>query len=114
MKREIPQVKRPWGGYTILKKAQDHWIKKLFVHANARLSLQSHELRDEVWYVLSGSITAHIGTKKHHAQPGDVLYVPKKKKHRIIGVTEAVILEVATGRTLETDIERYEDDYGRV
>jgi len=38
---------------------------------------------------------------------------PIKKKHRIIGINEACVLELAFGRVLETDIVRYEDDYGR-
>lgn len=107
-------IKRPWGGYTILKKMENYWVKKLFVHPKARLSLQSHQYREEVWYLLSGTIIAQIGTQKHRGKPGDLFIIPKKKKHRIIGVTEAVILEVAFGKTLETDIVRYEDDYGRV
>lgn len=106
-------IKRPWGGYIILKKTAGYWVKKLFVHPKARLSLQSHEHRQEVWYILSGKIIAQIGSKKHSGNSGDVFIVPKKKKHRIIGVEKAVILEVAFGKTLETDIKRYEDDYGR-
>jgi len=106
-------IKRPWGGYVILKKMKNYWVKKLYVHPKARLSLQSHHYREEVWYILQGMIIAQIGSKKHHGKEGDFFIIPKKKKHRIIGVKKAVILEVAFGKTLETDIVRYEDDYGR-
>jgi mannose-6-phosphate isomerase-like protein (cupin superfamily) len=107
-------IKRPWGGYAILKKTKTYWVKKLYIHPKARLSLQSHHHREEVWYILSGTIMAQIGTKKYPGKPGDLFIIPKKKKHRIMGVSKAVILEVAFGKTLETDIIRYEDDYGRV
>jgi mannose-6-phosphate isomerase-like protein (cupin superfamily) len=107
-------IKRPWGGYTILKKTPRYWVKKLFVHPKARLSLQSHEYREEVWLILSGTIIAQIGNKRRTGKPGDLFIVPKKRKHRIIGVTKASILEVAFGKTLEQDIVRYEDDYGRI
>ncbi|MGH2612314.1 MAG: phosphomannose isomerase type II C-terminal cupin domain, partial [Rhabdochlamydiaceae bacterium] len=60
------------------------------------------------------TIIAQIGTKKQRGKPGDLFIVPKRKKHRIMGITEAIILEVAFGKVLETDIVRYEDDYGRV
>ena len=83
------------------------------MHPKARLSLQSHQYREEIWFILSGSIIAQIGSKKRRANPGDLLVIPKKIKHRITGITEAVILEVAFGKVLETDIVRYEDDYGR-
>ncbi|OGO91517.1 MAG: hypothetical protein A3F41_06400 [Coxiella sp. RIFCSPHIGHO2_12_FULL_44_14] len=106
-------IHRPWGGYTVLKKTPLFWIKKLFVNTEARLSLQSHQHRSEVWVVLRGAIHALIGEKWQRADPGDVLFIPRKKKHRIMGITDACILEIAFGRVLEKDIIRYEDDYGR-
>ena len=85
------------GWLYYLKKTTAYWVKKLFVHKDARLSLQSHQYRDEVWFVLSGKIIALVGNKSHEVQPGDVVFVPKKSKHRITGITEACILEVAYG-----------------
>ncbi len=111
---EKPKVIRPWGGYTILKKTSTYWVKKLFINANARLSLQNHAGRTEVWYVLSGSILAQIGRSQRQAWPGDIVFVPKHRKHRITGIKRACILEVAFGKVFERDIIRFEDDYGRV
>lgn len=111
---EQPKIKRPWGGYTILEKAESHWVKKLFIHKGSRTSLQSHELRDEVWFVLSGDVIAQIGEKLHEAKSGDVLFISRNKKHRLTGTKNACVLEVAYGKVLETDIVRYEDDFGRL
>jgi len=108
-----PDVKRPWGGYTILQKTKTFWIKKLFVDKNARLSFQSHEHREEVWYILNGEITAQVGNKEIRAQKGEVVHISKRRKHRITGVKKACILEFAFGKVLEHDIVRYDDDYGR-
>lgn len=113
MPTETPEIKRPWGGYTILNKTKTHWTKKLFVHKGARISLQSHQYRNEIWFVLSGEITVQLGNKKFDAKKGDLIFVPKTKKHRIIGKTKACVFEVAYGKVLERDIVRYEDDYGR-
>jgi len=76
---EQAEIKRPWGGYSILKKSESHWVKKLFIHQDARTSLQTHAFRDEIWFVLSGEIYAQIGRKISKAKSGDVLYIPKKK-----------------------------------
>jgi len=111
---EHPEVKRPWGGYTIFKKTSSYWVKKLFVSRNSRLSLQSHKLRTEVWVVLEGSIIARVGNKEHKGKKGDFFVVLPKQKHRITGIENACILEIAFGLVLERDITRYEDDYGRV
>lgn len=113
MSEKLDEVKRPWGSYAILRKDSSCWVKKIFVNKGARLSLQSHEHRSEVWYVLSGKITVWLGNQRHEASEGEFVYVPKKTKHRIEGITKACVLEVAFGRVLERDIVRYEDDYGR-
>lgn len=113
MAKEKPKIKRPWGGYTILKKTQTYWVKKLFVNNKARLSLQSHNHRNEVWYVCSGSIIVQTGNTQRKGKSGDVFFIPKRRKHRILGIKEAVVLEVAFGKVLERDIIRYKDDYGR-
>jgi mannose-6-phosphate isomerase len=114
MHNERPEIEHPWGGYTILKKTNSYWAKKLFVHKNARLSLQSHQYRSEIWFVLSGTIMAQVSNKEQEAQKGALVFIPKKAKHRITGLTDACVLEIAFGRVLERDIVRYEDDYGRV
>ena len=111
--KDHPETVRPWGGYTVLKKTKTMWIKKLYLRKNQRLSLQSHALRNEVWFVLSGIAIIQIGKKQTRAQPGDTFFVPKNTKHRISGITRACILEVAFGKVVEKDIVRYEDDYGR-
>ena len=107
-------ITRPWGGYVILKKTRTYWVKKLFIHPNARLSLQSHKLRNEVWFVLFGTIDAQIGRKIQRAGPGEVFFIPKTRKHRITGITDACVLELAFGVVYERDIQRFEDDYNRV
>jgi mannose-6-phosphate isomerase-like protein (cupin superfamily) len=114
MAKEAPQIARPWGGYTILKKREHFWVKKLFVDRGAKLSLQSHEFRSELWFVIFGTIEAQIGNHIQRAEAGDVIFVPLKRKHRITGIKKACVLEFAFGQVLEHDITRYEDDYGRV
>lgn len=111
--KEKADIMRPWGGYTILKKTNNYWVKKLFINKDARLSLQSHEHREEIWFVLSGKIEARIGNKSKKIIPGEVVFVPKNTKHRIMGITNSSLLEVAFGKVLERDIARYEDDYNR-
>lgn len=108
-----PDVIKPWGGYTILKKSRHIWVKKLFITQQARFSLQSHQHRSEMWIVLSGEIEAQIGNKTNRGEVGQFFYVPRLKKHRITAIKHACIIEIAFGRVLERDIIRYEDDYGR-
>lgn len=111
--KESPKIIRPWGGYTILKKTKTYWVKKLFIDKNARLSLQCHEYRDEILFVLEGCITAIVGNKEIMVHKGELVHIPKQTKHRIIGLKKTCVLETAYGKVLERDIVRYDDDYGR-
>ena len=111
------KFKCPWGYYEVLSDASDHKVKRIVVEPEGRLSLQSHKLRNEHWFVVSGTGTASVNGKKHLLQAGRVLDIPAQSRHRVQNSSDIslVIIEVQTGEYFgEDDIERYEDDYGRV
>lgn len=107
------RVKKPWGGYEIIEKGKEHWLKKLFVRKGEMLSLQSHNERSETWVVLTGKIRAQKGNTWRTLNEGDSITINRKEKHRIAGLAESCVLEVALGRPKEHDITRYKDKYGR-
>jgi mannose-6-phosphate isomerase-like protein (cupin superfamily) len=92
---------------------QKAWIKTVFVKQGERLSLQTHENRSEVWIVLKGKAEAIVGEKKHSLTIGRFVNIAKKQRHRLSGLSDAYILELAFGNPQESDIFRFEDDYGR-
>ena len=110
----MKRVMKPWGWYEIVEKKRTWWIKKLFVKSGAMLSLQSHRFRSEIWTVLTGEIIAQIGRKKKKCRAGETVTIGKNAKHRIKGVSDALVLETAIGRPIERDITRYEDIYRRI
>ena len=107
-------ILKPWGGYIVLEKKKGYWIKKLFVRRGARLSLQSHKHRSEIWIVLSGLVEAIKGSSRLKLKKGDFLKINKNEKHRMTGLKNSWICEVALGKARERDIKRYQDDYGRI
>lgn len=108
---------RPWGWYkTELIQDESHKVKTIVVFPNSRLSLQTHDYREEHWIVVKGEIQCTVGTDTFNAKRGDHIHVEKKQKHRISNNTnnDAELIEVQIGNYLgEDDITRYEDDYGR-
>lgn len=104
---------RPWGGYSVLLRTRTTWVKKLFIRAGERTSLQHHRWRSEIWHVLSGEVEVRLGATVRRCAAGDTLLVPRGRRHRIAALSDACVLEVASGRVLERDIVRDEDDYGR-
>ena len=92
-------------------------VKIITVKPGQRLSLQCHQHREEHWTVLSdagGTITN--GSTNIPAVQGEMHHIDRGALHRISAPASAQlqILEVATGAFDQNDIERLEDDYGRV
>jgi mannose-6-phosphate isomerase-like protein (cupin superfamily) len=108
---------KPWGGYIILDQGPGYLVKKLVINPDQRLSLQRHKHRAEVWAVASGYGVLDIGPTKRDLFPGQNAYITEGVWHRVRADFESqlMIIETWLGDELsEDDIERKEDDYGRV
>ena len=111
------RIVRPWGHYKVLDHGPGFLVKALLVKGKQRLSLQRHQHRDEQWTVAMGIAVASVNGQKVELRPGQTLHIPRGAAHRIANPAEApmVFIEVQTGEDLrEDDIERLEDDYGRL
>ena len=108
---------RPWGTYEVLEDAVDHKVKRIIVRPGHRLSYQRHALRSEHWFVLRGEGRVTLDGIVSVLPAGQAIDVPVGVAHRIEnpGPRELVFIEVQHGSSFaEDDIERLEDDFGRV
>jgi len=115
MKEKITEC--PWGYFEVLVDAPDHKVKRIVVQQSGRLSLQRHKLRSEHWFVVAGSGKASVDSRDYFLGVGSVLDIPANTMHRVQNTSaeNLVIVEVQTGAYFgEDDIERFEDDYGRI
>lgn len=113
----IRKINKPWG-YEI------HWVpegkpymgKLLHINANAKLSLQVHDQKQESWFLLNGRAKIiwednQGNMVETELEQGKGYSCSLGQKHRPVGITDCEILEVSTpemGTTL-----RLEDDYKR-
>jgi mannose-6-phosphate isomerase-like protein (cupin superfamily) len=110
--------KRPWGGFIKFIDNKPCTVKILEIKKGESLSLQSHKLREEFWYIISGKAKVISGTKTNKLKSrilkeGEFIQIPKKILHRAEGISPSRILEISTGKFEENDEIRYEDKYGR-
>ena len=110
--------KRPWGGSIKFIDNKPCTVKILQIKKGESLSLQSHKLREESWYLILGKIQVTIGKnlkrlKKKVLKEGGYIFIPKNALHRIEALKFSKILEISTGKFKEKDEKRYEDKYGR-
>jgi mannose-6-phosphate isomerase len=108
---------RPWGYYQVISDEPDLKVKKIYVYPGKRLSLQRHQRRSEHWYIIRGQAIVTLGSRDVHLESGNSIDIPQGSFHRIMnaGKENLAFIEVQTGDYFgEDDIERVEDDYGRV
>jgi mannose-6-phosphate isomerase-like protein (cupin superfamily) len=108
---------RPWGTYQILLEDSNCKVKKIIVQPGHKLSLQSHEKRNELWSIVEGDGEITLNEEIMPASKGMMFYIPIKTIHRIenTGNKPLVFIEIQTGEYFgEDDIKRYEDVYGRI
>ena len=108
---------RPWCYFCVLADEPDHKVKRIVVFPKQRLSLQRHLRRREHWHIVQGSSIVTIDKDQIHLERGQSVDIPQGAWHRIMnsGEENVVVIEVQGGDYFgEDDIERLEDDYGRV
>ena len=113
----IDHEQRPWGSWHILDVNRGYKVKRIHVTSGRRLSYQSHQYRSEHWTVISGWATCTVDGVTSLAGPGSSIHIPVGAKHRLANLHSdpLVVIEVQRGPyTGEDDIERFEDDFGRV
>ena len=114
---EHKKMFRPWGHYESVLDDLKWKVKIITVKPNAQLSLQKHMHRSEHWVVLKGEALVQVDNKKMILKENESAYIPRGSKHRLSNHINVplIIIEVQTGSYLgEDDIERFEDNYGRL
>ena len=111
------KVSRPWGWYDNLDEGENFKVKRIQVSPGASLSLQRHTKRAEHWVVVKGIAEVLCNDKKITLKENESTYIPLGHTHRLSNPGKDVleIIEVQSGDYLgEDDIERFDDNYGRI
>ena len=108
---------RPWGSWRVLEVFPHSVLKRIEVLPGKRLSLQRHRHRAEHWVVADGEVSVLVGQQNLRLSIGQSVDIPVGTIHRNAneGAATAGAMELQHGSLLsEDDIERVDDDYGRL
>ena len=108
---------RPWGNFHIIAKGQGYQIKEMNINPGKKQSLQRHKNRSEYWQVIDGLGMVYLEDSKFKLEKNDNIFIPQGDLHRLenIGNNLLTVVEIQVGEKIsEDDIERIEDDFGRV
>lgn len=113
---KMNREERPWGWFETIEEKDYYKLKKIFVSPNQQFSLQYHNYREEHWIVVEGSGDITIGEITIPAKVGYSFKIGVKQVHRMKADSDGILFyEVQMGdKCEESDIERLEDDYGRI
>lgn len=110
--------RRPWGTFHVLDDNEGFKVKRIEVLPNKRLSYQKHARRAEHWFVVSGIAKVTLNGVEILVNSGESIDIPVQAAHRVENPHDTrtlVFIEVQQGSYLgEDDIERLEDDFGRI
>jgi mannose-6-phosphate isomerase len=116
-KTPVQVVQKPWGHETIWAHTEHYVGKVLHIKAGESLSLQYHNVKDEVIHVLKGEMIYRVADaagsplrevrltegESYRNEPGHV--------HQMQAITDCDLLEASTPHL--DDVVRLTDKYGR-
>ena len=93
-------AEKSWGSFRILDVEDESLTIIVTLNPGHKMNYHSHERRDEVWTIVSGTGTSLIDGVKKKVQAGDVLTMPAGCRHTLLADTELKVIEVQIGHEI--------------
>ena len=103
MTQQIMYAEKSWGSFTVLDVQPQALTIRIVLLPQHQLHYHSHEHRDEVWTVMSGTGVAVINGKRRDVGMGDVIRIPAGTRHTVIASSELRIIEVQVGKDITVE-----------
>lgn len=109
--QQVMFAEKSWGSYRVLDIVGNGMTIRVTLKPGHRMNYHSHEKRDEVWTVVSGSGRTIVDGMEQSVKAGDVVTIAAGCKHTVIAKTELLLIEVQLGREISvSDKHKYELD----
>ena len=108
--QQVMFAEKSWGSYRVMDVEEDSMTVKVTLNPDHKMNYHSHEKRDEVWTVVSGSGTTIVDGMEQPIKPGDVVTMAAGCKHTVIAGGEGLqLIEVQLGKDISvSDKKKYE------
>ena len=108
--QQVMFAEKSWGSYRVMDVEEDSMTVKVTLNPGHKMNYHSHEKRDEVWTVISGTGTTIVDGMEQPIKPGDVVTMAAGCKHTVIaGETGLQLIEVQLGTEISVaDKKKYE------
>lgn len=110
--QQVMFAEKSWGSFNVLNIDNKSMTIKVTLNEGHRMNYHSHEHRNEVWVVTSGTGTTIIDGMKQNVSAGDVITMAKGVRHTIIANTELKLIEIQLGTDISVhDKQKFELEY---
>ena len=108
--QQVMFAEKSWGSFRVLDVEENSMTIKVTLSPGEGMNYHSHERRDEVWTIVSGTGRTIVDGMEQPIKPGDVITMAAGCKHTIIaGDEELQIIEVQLGKDINvSDKHKYE------
>ncbi len=108
--QQIMFAEKSWGSYHVLDVEEDSMTVKVTLNPGHRMNYHSHEKRDEIWNIISGSGKTIVDGMEQPVKPGDVITMAAGCKHTVTAGDDGLqIIEVQIGLDISvTDKKKFE------
>jgi mannose-1-phosphate guanylyltransferase len=107
--QQVMFAEKSWGQYRVLDVEEDSMTIKVTLNSGHKMNYHSHEKRDEVWTVISGTGRTIVDGMEQPVKAGDVITMAAGCKHTVIADTKLQLIEVQLGKDISVnDKHKYE------
>ena len=107
--QQVMFAEKSWGSFRVLDIGENSLTIKVTLKAGNKMNYHSHERRDEVWTIISGSGRTIVDGMEQQVTAGDVITMQAGCRHTIIADSELEVMEVQLGREISVhDKQKFE------
>lgn len=101
--QQVMFAEKSWGSYKVMDVESEAMTIKVTLNPGHSMNYHSHERRDEVWVVLSGTGRTIVDGMEQNINAGDVITMDAGCRHTVIADTELKLIEVQLGKEISVD-----------
>lgn len=110
--QQIMFAEKSWGSYKVLDIEEESITIKVTLNPGHSMNYHSHQHRDEVWVVLSGTGRTIVDGYEQSVKAGDVITMEAGCRHTVIADSELQLVEVQLGKDITIkDKQKFELEY---
>ena len=101
--QQIMFAEKSWGDFKVIDVEDGSMTIKITLNPGHGMNYHSHEKRDEVWTIVSGTGYTIVDGLKQLVKCGDVITMEAGCRHTIVAETELTVIEVQIGKEINVE-----------